>query len=93
VRLSEGGNTALRLWLDGRTAKRLGLTRTVKPVVVGRASLSFTAAGTKTVYVKLGRTAKARIARLTSVTLTLRAASTDLARNTASTSRRTTLRR
>jgi hypothetical protein len=93
LRSSERASTTLRLSIDGRTAKRLGLTRTAKPIVVGHASVSFAAAGGKTVYVRLGRTAKARIARLASVTLTVRASARDLAGNVRQASRRATVRR
>ena len=93
LRSSERSNTTVRLWIDGRTAKRLGLARTAKPVVVGRASASFAAAGGKTAYVRLGRTARARIARLASVTLAVRASARDLAGNVRQASRRATVRR
>ena len=62
---------SVRALLDGRTARRLGLSRG-KAVVVGAGSGRLGAAGTRTVVVRLSRKARSRLSRLRSVKLTLR---------------------
>jgi len=84
---------AARLWLDGRTAKRLGLSRRGKAAIVGRAGAALAAAGRRTSSVRLTRAAARRVARLRSITLTLKTTVTDLAGNSRTVSRRLWLRR
>jgi subtilisin len=93
VRISsaEDATWRLSLALDRRLAARLGLAR--KEVTVGSRSGSLGASSTTTVSVKLTRRARARLARVRSVRLTVRIELRDGAGNVHAIERKLTLRR
>ena len=80
----------LRLLLAARSARRLGIARSV---VVGRRSVRLTAPGSKRVRVRFSDRARRELAAARSVHLTLRAAISDDAGNRRTLGRRVTLRR
>jgi subtilisin len=92
LRSSEAGTAEAALLLDGRTARRLGLSRG-RAVTAGRTRATLAAAGTRRLTVRLTRAARVRLRRVRRVTLTLRVAVRDGAGNAATLSRRVTLAR
>jgi subtilisin family serine protease len=82
VTTSERATVRFELRLDGRTAKRLHLSKRASAAVriaTGRATL--TTAGTKAGKLRLTRAAKRALARARSVRVTVRATATDAAGN------------
>jgi hypothetical protein len=67
--------------LDGKTARRLHLTKRRKAVTIGTARASFTAQGSRRIGVRLTRRAQRALKNLRSVRTTLRATATDAAGN------------
>ncbi len=76
ARCSERCGLKLRVVVDGRTAKRAGLARSRRPVVVGRTTTVATRRA-KTVVVRFTPRARIRVRRLPAVRLTVRAAAGD----------------
>lgn len=87
ARCSEACALKLRLVVEGPTAIRSGLSRSRKAVAVGQAATSASPRA-KTILIKFSRGSRARLKRLRSVRLTVRATATDRAQNV----RRKTLR-
>jgi hypothetical protein len=92
VSCSEACDIVVRVVLDRRTARRLGLS-SARPVVVARGSRRLSAAGRARVIARFTSKAKRRLRRTRSVRLTIRATATDRAGNRGTKSRRVTLRR
>jgi hypothetical protein len=91
VSCNEACSFGLTLFLDQKTAKRVGLA--AKSVKVGSASGKLTAKGTKTVRAKLTRKAKRKLAKLKKVTLTVSANAKDTAGNNALKAKKVVVRR
>ena len=94
VTTSERATVRFELRLDGRTAKRLHLTKRASAAVriaTGRATL--TTAGTKAGQLRLTSAAKRALARVRSLKATLRATATDAAGNARTRSATVTLTR
>ena len=94
VTTSERATVRFELRLDGRTAKRLHLTKRPSAAVriaTGRATL--TTAGTKAGQLRLTSAAKRALARVRSLKATLRATATDAAGNARTRSATVTLTR
>ncbi len=87
---SEGCSLSARVLVGAGTARRLGLTRTLRAVVVGRASRSLTAAGA-TLRIRLSAQARRRLRRVREIRLTIRVVARDAAGNARGLSRRITL--
>jgi large repetitive protein len=92
ARCSERCRLSLRMVVDGRTAKRVGLSRTRRAMVVGRATVTVTASARK-VALRFGRKARIRLRRLPSFRLTVKAAVGDRAGNVRRRSLRILVRR
>ena len=80
ARCSERCGLKLRLVVDGRTARRSGLSRSRRPVVVGRSTAVATPRA-RTIVVGFARRARLRLRRLGRVRLTVRAEAGDRAGN------------
>ena len=80
-RCSERCELKLRMVVDGRTARRSGLSLTRRSVVVGRTRLVGTPRA-RTIVIKFGGRARIRLRRLRRVRLTVTAAASDRAGNT-----------
>ena len=93
LRCSERCVGTVEVWLSGRTAKRLKLTRGGKARIARRAGIALTADARKTVVLRLSRSARARLARAGKVTLTVRMTFSDTAENRRVVTRKVTLRR
>jgi thermitase len=91
--LSEAGTVTSTLEVSSRTARRYRLARTSGAYRVGAATRTWVDAGTQTVTIRLSRKARRRLARVRSVTVTLRARGVDSAGNPTTRSKRITLRR
>jgi subtilisin family serine protease len=92
ARCSERCGLNLRIVVDGRTARRSGLSRLGRPVVVGRTTSSTTPSAS-TIVIRFGRKARVRLRRLRGVRLTVRAAAMDGVGNVRRRSLRTLVRR
>ncbi|MEA2268321.1 MAG: thermitase [Solirubrobacteraceae bacterium] len=92
VRCSERCAARLRLVLDGRTARRLGLSDTGHAVVLARGEGRLTRAGALTRRLRPGPGARRRLLRAASVRLTVRADVHDRAGNRRSRTAQTLLR-
>ena len=91
---SEAAKVTLTALLDPRAARRLKLSRTRKPVVVAKATVSFSAAGKKSVKLRFTAKAKRALRKLRKVTLSLQGTGRDLAGNVSPpVKRKLTLRR
>jgi len=76
ARCSERCRLSLRMVVDGRTAKRAGLSRTRRAMVVGRATVTVTGSARR-VALRFGRKARIRLLHLRSFRLTVKAAAGD----------------
>jgi hypothetical protein len=90
VRSTRDGTATIELFVDSRTARRLGLT--ARSVRVGRRRARVKA-GTTRVRVRLTRRARARLRRARSVRLTVRSTVTSGSDRARASARRVTLRR
>jgi subtilisin family serine protease len=82
VTTSERATVRFELRLDGRTAKRLHLSKSSTAAVsIGTAGATLTQAGTKAATLRLTSAAKRALARLRTVKVALRATATDAAGN------------
>lgn len=90
---SERCGLNLRMVVDGRTAKRSGLSRSRRPVVVGRTTVDSTTPRARTIVIRFGRRAHDRLRRLRGVRLTVTAAASDPVGNVRRLSLRTLVRR
>jgi len=92
ARCSERCRLSLRMVVDGRTAKRAGLSRTRRAMVVGRATVTVTASARK-IALRFARKARVRLRRLPSFRLTVKAAAGDRVGNVRRRSLRILVRR
>ena len=93
VTCSEACSLSSALWLDGRLARRLGLSRKARAVIVGRATARVSAAGRRLVVLRFSATARRRLAGLRSLRLTVKHTARDRAGNPRTVSRAVTVRR
>ena len=89
---NEASSLALQLRVDGKTAKRLGLSRG-KPVTVGSGSGRLASAGTTTVTGRLTPKARAAFGRAREVKVSAHMRARDGAKNASNVSRTVTLKR
>jgi hypothetical protein len=81
VTTSERAIVRFDLRVDGRTAKRLHLSKTAAAVQIGTGSATVTKAGKKAATLRLTSAAKRALARVRNVKVALRATATDAAGN------------
>jgi subtilisin family serine protease len=81
VTTSERAIVRFDLRVDGRTAKRLHLSKTAAAVQIGTGSATLTKAGKKAATLRLTSAAKRALARVRTVKVALRATATDAAGN------------
>jgi subtilisin family serine protease len=81
VTTSERAIVRFDLRVDGRTAKRLHLSKTAAAVQIGTGSATLTTAGKKAATLRLTSAAKRALARVRNVKVALRATATDAAGN------------
>ncbi len=93
LRCSEGCTAKAEVWLPGRTAKRLKLSRGARALIARRAGIALASSTRKGVVLKLSRRARARLAPARAVTLTVKITVSDAAGNRRAVLRRVTIRR
>jgi subtilisin family serine protease len=91
LQCSERCGVRVRLVVDGRTAKRIGLSRTARAVTVARSAARMTAAGALTRSLRPLTSARERLLRSASVRLTISAEASDPSGNRRVRSTRTLL--
>ncbi|HEV2723268.1 MAG TPA: S8 family serine peptidase, partial [Thermoleophilaceae bacterium] len=90
---SEGCVAAVEVWLPGRTARRLKLSRGATRRIARRSPVRLAASTRKGVVLKLSRAARARLARARGVTLRVKVAVSDAGGNRRAVARRARVRR
>jgi subtilisin family serine protease len=93
LRCSEGCLAAAEIWLPGRTARQVRLSRGATARIARRSPIRLAGNARKALVLKLSRTARARLARARRVTLTVKVTVTDTAGNRRAVTRRVTIRR
>ena len=93
LRCSEGCVAAAEVWLPGRTARRLRLSRGAAVRIARHSSVRLAGNARKALVLKLSRRARAKLARVRRVTLMVKVTVTDAARNRRTVTRRVTIKR
>ncbi len=93
LRCSEGCVASAEVWLPGRTAKRLRLSRGARVRIARRLRVQLAANTRKGIALKLSRRARAKLAGVRRVTLLVKLTVTDPAGNRRTATRKVTLRR
>ena len=93
LRCSEECVATAEVWLPGRTARQMRLSRGARARIARRSPIRLAGNARKALVLKLARAARARLARVRRVTLTLKVTVSDRAGNHRAVTRKVTLRR